>query len=68
MNLQEVKNMKIISRSKIAEEKIRSIQAGYTAFAETQEVIDKIKQELDSLQIDYLEEITDMGSWISPQK
>ncbi|MGJ9382394.1 hypothetical protein CR203_12805 [Salipaludibacillus neizhouensis] len=60
--------MKVISRSKIAEDKIKSIRLGYTAFAESQEVLNKIKKELVLHDIDFIEETTDVGSWITPKK
>lgn len=60
--------MKVISCSKIAEEKINSIRVGYTAFTETQEVLEKIKKELILQNIDFIEEKTDVGSWITPKK
>ncbi|MCE7793358.1 hypothetical protein K8O68_13100 [Salipaludibacillus sp. CUR1] len=59
--------MKVISRSKLAQEKIKCIQSGYSAFAETEEVSQKLKQELEALGIDYIEEKTHMGSWFIPK-
>lgn len=60
--------MKVISRTKIAQEKARTIQAGYNAFAETEEVSAKIKKELRTMGIEFLEEKTDMGCWFFPKK
>lgn len=60
--------MKVISSSKIAREKVKTIQSGYTAFAETKEVSDKVKQELNSLGIKFIQETTNLGSWFIPEK
>jgi hypothetical protein len=60
--------MKVFRTSEIACEKVQTIQAGFTAFAETKEVCERIKQELNSLEIDYIEEVTDLGSWFIPVK
>ncbi|WP_280769907.1 hypothetical protein [Salipaludibacillus daqingensis] len=60
--------MKVISRSKIAREKVKTIQSGYTAFAETKEVSDRIKRELHTLGIEFIEETSDVGSWFIPKK
>ncbi|WP_416151486.1 hypothetical protein ACM26V_11115 [Salipaludibacillus sp. HK11] len=60
--------MKVMSRRKIAHEKVKTIQSGYTAFTETKEVSDRIKQELNYLEIKYIEEKTELGSWFIPQK
>lgn len=60
--------MKVISSSKIAREKVKMIQSGYNAFAETKEVYDKVRQELNSLGIKFIEETTSLGSWFIPEK
>jgi len=60
--------MKVIRTSEIVRKKVKTIQSGYTAFAETKEVCDKVKQELNSLGIEFIEEATDLGSWFIPKK
>ncbi|WP_026690652.1 hypothetical protein [Alteribacter aurantiacus] len=60
--------MKIMSRSKLAKEKVQRIQAGFSAFAETQEVTDLIRKEIKSMGLDVIEEQTDAGSWFIPKK
>ncbi|PYZ93746.1 hypothetical protein CR194_11370 [Salipaludibacillus keqinensis] len=60
--------MKVISRSKMAQEKVKTLQSGYTAFAETKELSERLRQELHNLGIDYIEESTNVGSWFIPKK
>ncbi len=60
--------MKVFRTSEVALEKVKTIQSGFTAFAETKEVCERIKQELNSREIDFIEEATDLGSWFIPVK
>ncbi|PYZ97218.1 hypothetical protein CR205_01035 [Alteribacter lacisalsi] len=60
--------MKIMSRSKLAKEKIRNIEAGFSAFAETEELTALIRKEISELNLDVIEEETEFGSWFIPKK
>jgi prefoldin subunit 5 len=57
----------LMSRKEIAKKKIMKIKQGYSAFAETKEVAEFIKKELEKLQIDVHEDITDVGCWFIPK-
>lgn len=58
--------MFVMSRSKLAREKVAAIQAGYSAYAETKEISKLIKQELNSLGIEVIEDTNELGSWFIP--
>jgi hypothetical protein len=58
----------IINRKELAREKVREIQNGFSAFAETKEVADLIKKELSRLNLEVHEDVTDVGSWFIPEK
>ncbi|WP_096436093.1 hypothetical protein [Alteribacter populi] len=60
--------MKIMSRSKLAKEKVKKIQAGFSAFAESKEVSDLIKKEIDTIGLDVIVDQTTLGSWFIPKQ
>ncbi|WLD92359.1 hypothetical protein [Alkalihalobacillus sp. AL-G] len=58
----------IISRKEMARAKVEKLRNGYSAFAETKEVAEMIKKQALSLNIDFEEEVTELGSWFTPIK
>ncbi|TWI56978.1 hypothetical protein [Halalkalibacter nanhaiisediminis] len=58
----------IINRKEMALKKVEKIKAGLSAFAETKEVSDLIRKELEKEDIKVHEDVTDMGSWFIPTK
>lgn len=58
----------IISRKQMAKAKINKIKDGYSAFAETKEVIDYIKKELEKENIPVHIDETEQGCWFIPEK
>ncbi|MFC7373389.1 hypothetical protein ACFQPF_17250 [Fictibacillus iocasae] len=58
----------IINRKELARAKVKELQNGYSAFAETKEVADLIKKEIEKLKLDVDEDVTDVGSWFIPKK
>jgi putative aminopeptidase FrvX len=57
----------LISRKEMAKKKIEKIKDGYSAFAETKEVADYLKKELEKMNIDVHEDITELGVWFIPK-
>jgi hypothetical protein len=57
----------LMSRKEIASKKIEQIKEGYSAFAETKEVAELIRKELEKLDIEVHEDMTDVGSWFIPK-
>lgn len=57
----------IISRKKMANAKVNKIKNGYSAFAETKEVIEFIKKELENQNIPVHIDETDQGCWFIPK-
>lgn len=60
--------MHIINRRKLVKEKVDKIKGGYSAYAETVEVANMVKKELQVLSLEVYEDVTDMGSWFIPVK
>jgi len=58
----------IISRRQIARAKIKKIKNGYSAFAETKEVIDLVKKGLEEENIPVHIDQTEQGCWFIPVK
>lgn len=56
----------IINRKEMARAKIRKIKNGYSAFAETQEIIALVKQELEKENIPVHIDETAKGCWFIP--
>lgn len=66
--IKEANAMNVMSRTKLAKEKVKAIQAGYNAYAETEEISRLIKKELKSLGIDVIEDKSSLGCWFIPNK
>ncbi|QOR65824.1 hypothetical protein IM538_18740 [Cytobacillus suaedae] len=60
--------MKIINRRKIVQEKLDLIKAGYSAYAESFEIVTLLKKEIQALNLQVHEDITNVGSWFIPEK
>ncbi|MGC4376107.1 hypothetical protein WD019_04090 [Fictibacillus sp. Mic-4] len=58
----------IINRKEIARAKVKELQNGFSAFADTKEEAQLIKKEIEKLQIPVHEDVTDLGSWFIPQE
>ncbi|SDH32762.1 hypothetical protein SAMN05192534_10452 [Alteribacillus persepolensis] len=56
----------VMNRKEMALQKVEKIKAGYSAFAESQEVSAMIRKELEKQQIAVYEDKTDLGSWFIP--
>nr|WP_270897212.1 hypothetical protein [Aliibacillus thermotolerans] len=56
----------IMNRKELAFEKVEKIKTGYSAFAESDEVIQLIRKELDKQNIEVYEDKTELGSWFIP--
>ncbi|MBU9721134.1 MULTISPECIES: hypothetical protein [Bacillaceae] len=59
--------MKVMSRTKLARKKVKDIEAGFSAYAETEELSSLIRKELNTLGIDVIEETSHIGSWFIPE-
>ncbi|MEH7379674.1 hypothetical protein V7138_04265 [Bacillus sp. JJ1533] len=57
-----------INRRKMLNEKIAYLKNGYSTYAESPDVINAIKKEIQALNLDVFEEVTDLGSWFIPVK
>ncbi|MBU9712933.1 hypothetical protein [Evansella tamaricis] len=60
--------MNVMSRTQLAKNKVKDIQAGFSAYAETEEMTVLIRKELHTLGIDVIEDNTSLGSWFIPEK
>ncbi|MBE4908258.1 hypothetical protein IMZ08_09340 [Bacillus luteolus] len=60
--------MKILNRRKIVQEKLDLIKAGYSAYAESFEIATLLKKEIQALNLQVHEDITNVGSWFIPEK
>lgn len=52
----------------LAKAKVKRIQDGYSAFAESNELVRLIKRELAKLNVDVQVDETNIGSWFIPKK
>ncbi|WP_077615529.1 hypothetical protein [Caenibacillus caldisaponilyticus] len=57
----------IINRRQIAHDKVRRLEQGYSAYAETEEVARLIKRELQKRNIEAIEDQTPIGYWFYPK-
>ncbi|MEH7226445.1 hypothetical protein V7112_21745 [Bacillus sp. JJ1566] len=57
-----------INRRKLLNEKMARIKNGFSAYAESPDVINAIKKEIQALNLNVLEEVTEVGSWFIPVK
>ncbi|WP_261133244.1 hypothetical protein [Bacillus sp. Marseille-Q3570] len=58
----------IINRKEMAKAKVEKLKNGYSAFAETKEVAELIKKQATELNIEFVEDVTEIGSWFIPAK
>ncbi|MRX71741.1 hypothetical protein GJU40_06070 [Bacillus lacus] len=58
--------MYIINRGQIVREKIIRLQNGYSAYVETFELAQKLKQEISILNLNVYEDKTEFGFWFIP--
>ncbi|MCA0986336.1 MULTISPECIES: hypothetical protein [Bacillales] len=56
----------VINRKQLAKSKVADLMNGRSAYAETKELATLIKKELQSLNIDVHEDVTNFGSWFIP--
>lgn len=56
----------VINRKQLAKSKVADLMNGRSAYAETGELASLIKKELQSLNIDVHEDVTNVGSWFIP--
>ena len=56
----------IMNPKEIAKAKVKRIQDGYSAFAESSEMVRLIKRELSKLNLEVLVDETNIGSWFIP--
>lgn len=56
----------VINRKEMARAKVRKIKNGLSAFAETNEVIELVKKELENENIPVHVDETDQGCWFIP--
>ncbi|OEG00070.1 hypothetical protein BHF71_06385 [Vulcanibacillus modesticaldus] len=58
----------IINRKELARAKVNKIKNGFSAYAETTEVIELIKKELERENISVIIDETPQGCWFIPNK
>ncbi|MGM7702317.1 hypothetical protein ACSVDE_11380 [Pseudalkalibacillus sp. Hm43] len=58
----------IINRKEMAKAKVEKLLSGYSAFAESKEVAELIKKQAKELNIEFVEDVTEIGSWFIPAK
>jgi len=58
----------IISRKALARKKVEELKSGYSAFAETSEVVEFMEKELANLDIKIHIDRTPVGAWFIPVK
>lgn len=58
----------VIDRKEIARAKVDKIKNGFSAFAETQEVIFLVKKELEKQNIAVITDETEKGCWFYPKR
>lgn len=59
--------MHIIHRRRLVQDKIERIRDGYSAYAETIEIANLVKRELEALNLTVHEDVTEHGSWFIPE-
>lgn len=57
----------IINRGKIARDKLELLQNGQTVFADSPEIIERLRKYIVEYQLDVIEDVTDRGTWFIPQ-
>jgi putative aminopeptidase FrvX len=58
----------IISRKKIAREKIEKLKQGYSVYSETEEIIQYIEKEIKELGLKVHIDRTPIGCWFIPEE
>ncbi|WP_077621207.1 hypothetical protein [Sediminibacillus massiliensis] len=59
--------MLIISRRAMAQEKMKSLMNGYSAYAESDELIRLVKKEIDKQNLSVVYDSSDAGCWFIPE-
>ncbi|WP_078545117.1 hypothetical protein [Litchfieldia alkalitelluris] len=60
--------MQIIHRKKLVKEKVDRIKNGYSAYAESVELANMLKKEIQALNLNVYEDATEVGFWFIPNK
>jgi hypothetical protein len=60
--------MHIIHRKKLVKEQVDRIKNGYSAYAESVEVANLLKKEIQALNLQVYEDVTEVGFWFIPDK
>ncbi|MBB6452097.1 hypothetical protein HNQ94_000518 [Salirhabdus euzebyi] len=60
--------MFVLSQSKLVEEKMQQLMNGYSAYAETEELIRLIERNVSKYDLDIILDQTDVGCWFIPNK
>ncbi|WP_243291250.1 hypothetical protein [Bacillus sp. FJAT-47783] len=58
--------MLIINHKQMAKEKVERIRNGVSAFAESADLVNLIKKELEEQNLQVYEDVTEFGSWFIP--
>ncbi|MCT4787227.1 hypothetical protein ACFQO8_04495 [Exiguobacterium aestuarii] len=58
----------IINRGQIARDKLEKLQNGQTVFADSPEIIDRLRKYIAEYQLDVVEDVTDRGTWFIPKE
>ncbi|MDQ0351247.1 hypothetical protein J2R98_001050 [Alkalibacillus filiformis] len=59
--------MFVVCRRRMANEKVNTLRNGYSAYAETEELIRLMKRRINSNNLDIYEDQTDIGCWFIPR-
>lgn len=58
----------IINRGQIARDKLDKLQNGQTVFADSPEIIDRLRKYILEAQLDIIEDVTERGTWFIPKE
>ncbi|WP_214824751.1 hypothetical protein [Exiguobacterium algae] len=58
----------IINRGQIARDKLENLQNGQTVFADSPEIIERLRKYITEYQLDVVEDVTDRGTWFIPKE
>lgn len=58
----------IINRGQIARDKLDHLQNGQTVFADSPEIIERLRKAIEELSLDVVEDVTERGTWFIPQE
>ncbi|GAA0456227.1 hypothetical protein [Alkalibacillus silvisoli] len=59
--------MFVVCKTRVANEKVDRLLNGYSAYAETEELIRLVKRRIYSNNLDIYEDQTDIGCWFIPR-